>query len=787
MPTRWRSGDDARCAARAEVCETGPPRKACRANPSRRAAPRARRRAHETRRRKTWVGEPSNNHTETKKKTPVWLVVGRGDRSTRARPVDRVRSPRRHRDGRRSRDDRAGLTRSLRRARSPSRALRCDGRATRVSRHGARGAPGQGGDDARFHTLATAHDAALAELAATLRAPERYDWRDGRAAFDGGAPTVGGAAFDARRADAPGETSGRATPSTSPSTSPTPSTRAHATSRPHVDTSPPAVPTLEARARLRPPARARSAPPSRRAIVSLAVNARGFVAAAALDGGVVVWHVPSGRLVDAFRFDDASEREANRQKKPRDAPRASDVWWIGGGGDDDENVDGDDALLAAAEDGTLALRRLEPEEPRLEPEEPRLEPGPISSARPLFHLVGHVARVTAACWTSTDGGETTTLCTASLDATARTWRLERGDASPTSDPSDPSISATPVATPVATLRGHEAGLTCACVSARRSRRDARGEFRLWRLPNGDPTTTVRWGSDGDAILRCAFLPRGRKPSPRRSTATANPFVSPPRTTLARTTAVAFSCGVSATATIPSREFAATKPRFREAVEPSPEESSTRAPPARRRTKREHAARDDASSEGNDSDSSDDSDSSEDTDVLLACGSTGWVTGCDAASARTLYSFEEKCDRTVAGGFERTTGGVRRCALSPDGGAFATLRADGGVCVRRTSDGELVAKGKFRRGENPSAVGVGGDAGGGRSHGARAGDISSAGGMTGTRSCGRCLERKRRGGDGEGRDAAGRSPRGLGVPLRGSAADGGVSAADIFRADCLAEC
>ena len=569
--------------------------------------------------------------------------------------------------------------------------------------------PDKGGDDARFHTLATAHDAALAELAATLRAPERYDWRDGRAAFDGGAPTVGGAAFDARRADAPGETSGRATPSTSPSTSPTPSTRAPATSLPHVDTSPPAVPTLEARARLRPPARARSAPPSRRAIVSLAVNARGFVAAAALDGGVVVWHVPSGRLVDEFRFDDASEREANRQK-PRDAPRASDVWWIGGGGDDDENVDGDDALLAAAEDGTLALRRLEPEEPGLEP---RLEPGPISSARPLSLLVGHVARVTAACWTSTDGGETTTLCTASLDATARTWRLERGDASPTSDPSDPSISGSSSATPVATLRGHEAGLTCACVSgATLATCDARGEFRLWRLPNGDPTTTVRWGLDGDAILRCAFLPRGRKTFPEALDRDRDPL----RLATAhysreddRGRVLVWRIGDGDDPVARVRGYEAEIPGGGRTIPGRIVDA--RVALARRRTKREHAARDDASSEGNGSDSSDDSDSSEDTDVLLACGSMGWVTGCDAASARTLYSFEEKCDRTVAGGFERTTGGARRCVLSPDGGAFATLRADGGVCVRRTSDGELVAKGKFRRGENPGAVGVGGDAGG----------------------------------------------------------------------------
>ena len=331
----------------------------------------------------------------------MWLVVGRGDRSTRARPVDRVRSPRRHRDGRRSRDDRAGLTRSLRRARSPSR--RCDATdVRRAFRAMAREAhPDKGGDDARFHTLATAHDAALAELAATLRAPDRYDWRDGRAAFDGGAPTVGGAAFDARRADAPGETSGRATPSTSPSTSPTPSTRAPATSRPHVDTSPPAVPTLEARARLRPPARARSAPPSRRAIVSLAVNACAR-AAAALDGGVVVWHVPSAD--SSTRSDSMTRANERRTDKPRDALRASDVWWIGGGGDDDENVDGDDALLAAAEDGTRASS------PRTGRTAPRTGPDLIGSSSSL--LVGHVARVTAACWTSTDGGETTTLCTA---------------------------------------------------------------------------------------------------------------------------------------------------------------------------------------------------------------------------------------------------------------------------------------------------------------------------------------------------------------------------------------
>ena len=187
-------------------------------------------------------------------------VVGcrkRRPQHTRARPVDRVRSPRRHRDGRRSRDDRAGLTRSLRRARSPSRALRCDGRATRVSRHGARGAPGQGGDDARFHTLATAHDAALAELAATLRAPDRYDWRDGRAAFDGGAPTVGGAAFDARRADAPGRRA-VARRHRRRHRRRRRRRRAHATSRPHVDASPPAVPpSRRARVSARPRARAR--------------------------------------------------------------------------------------------------------------------------------------------------------------------------------------------------------------------------------------------------------------------------------------------------------------------------------------------------------------------------------------------------------------------------------------------------------------------------------------------------------------------------------------------------
>ena len=87
---------------------------------------------------------------------------------------------------------------------------------------------------------------------------------------------------------------------------------------------------------------------------------------------------------------------------------------------------------------------------------------------------------------------------------------------------------------------------------------------------------------------------------------------------------------------------------------------------------------------------------------------GWVTGATGVGADAVL-VRGKCDRTVAGGFERTTGGVRRCALSPDGGAFATLRADGGVCVRRTSDGELVAKGNPVA-EKPGAVGVGGTPG-----------------------------------------------------------------------------
>ena len=522
VPTRWRSGDDARCAARARRCARRD-RLGKRVAPILRGVPpRARaRREHETRRwRKTWVGEPSNNHTETKKKNA--RVVGcrkRRPQHTRARPVDRVRSPRRHRDGRRSRDDRAGLTRSLRRARSPSRALRCDGRATRVSRHGARGAPGQGGDDARFHTLATAHDAALAELAATLRAPERYDWRDGRAAFDGGAPTVGGAAFDARRADAPGR---RAVARRHRRRHRRRRRRRRARTPPLDPTStlprPRSPPSRRARVSARP--RARAAPPSRRAIVSLAVNA-GFVAAAALDGGVVVWHVPSGRLVDAFRFDDASEREANRQKKNRATRRRRRT--CGGSAEaatttktstgttrcSPRRRTGPSRFVASNRKNRASNRKN-----RASNRKNRASNRARSRALVLLPLlVGHVARVTAAL--DVDGRrETTTLCTASLDATARTWRLERGDASPTSDPSDPSISATPVATPVATLRGHEAGLTCACVSgATLATCDARGGFRLWRLPNGDPTTTVRWGWTTRTPSSGARLPRGRKTFP----------------------------------------------------------------------------------------------------------------------------------------------------------------------------------------------------------------------------------------------------------------------------------
>ena len=267
--------------------------------------------------------------------------------------------------------------------------------------------------------------------------------------------------------------------------------------------------------------------------------------------------------------------------------------------------------------------------------------------------------------------------------------------------------------PVATLRGHEAGLTCACVSgATLATCDARGDFRLWRLPNGDPTTTVRWGLDGDAILRCAFLPRGRKTFPEALDRDRDPL----RLATAhysreddRGRVLVWRIGDGDDPVARVRGYEAEIPGGGRTIPGRIVDA--RVALARRRTKREHAARDDASSEGNDSDSSDDSDSSEDTDVLLACGSTGWVLGCDAASARTLYSFEEKCDRTVAGGFERTTGGVRRCALSPDGGAFATLRADGVVCVRRTSDGELVATGECRREENPSAVvGAGGRGG-----------------------------------------------------------------------------
>ena len=576
--------------------------------------------------------------------------------------------------------------------------------------------PDKGGDGARFHTLATAHDAALAELAATRRDPERYDWRDGRAAFDGGAATDGGAAFDARRADAPGETSGRASP-TSP-TSPTPPTRPPATSRPNVDASPPKIPTLETRARLRPPARASSTPPSRRAIVSLAVNARGFVAAAALDGGVVVWHVPSGRLVDAFQF----EKAGKESDESDDAPRASDVWWVGRGGgggggggelelerelerESDDVVLGDDALLAAAEDGSLALRRLESSGG-----DAHLRLFPRDGGR----LVGHVARVTAACWTSTDGGRTTTLCTASLDATARTWRLGEDEDPPT--PTDPSHSGSSSATPVATLRGHEAGLTCACVSgATLATCDARGEFRLWRLPNGEPTTTVRWGPEGDAILRCAFLPR-RRASSRAPSRADDRDLEPLRLATAhysreddRGRVLVWRVGDGDEPVARVRGYEAEIPGRGRTFPGRPVDA--RVVLARRRTRRQHPACEDTSAEGTDSDSSDDSDSDDDADVLLACGSTGWVLGCDAASARTMYAFEEKCDRTVAGGFERATGGVRRCAPSPDGGTFATLRADGVVCVRRTSDGELVAMGECRREGGRDAVGAGGDAGG----------------------------------------------------------------------------
>ena len=267
MPTRWRCGDDARCAARARKC-AGRDRLGKRVAPILRGVPprgRPPRIHNEASRRKTWVGEPSNNHTETMKKNA--RVVGcrkRRPQHTRARArsiecvlpgviatvdVRAMTAPG-------SPDPFAAL--GLRRGRCDATDVRRAFRAMAREAH-----PDKGGDDARFHTLATAHDAALAELAATLRAPERYDWRDGRAAFDGGAPTVGGAAFDARRADAPGETSGRATPATSPSTSPTPSTRAPATSA-RARALGPSVPSRDRRPRRQRPRLRRRRRPRRR-------------------------------------------------------------------------------------------------------------------------------------------------------------------------------------------------------------------------------------------------------------------------------------------------------------------------------------------------------------------------------------------------------------------------------------------------------------------------------------------------------------------------------------------
>ena len=411
---------------------------------------------------------------------------------TRARPVDRVRSPRRHRDGRRSRDDRAGLTRSLRRARSPSRALRATDvrrafRAMAREAHPTRGATTRDSTPSRPRTTPRSPSSPrhFVRLTGTIGATaEPRSTAEPR--------RVGGAAFDARRADAPGR---RAVARRHRRRHRRRRRRRRARTPPLDPTSTLPRPRSPPRgARASPPARARAlGPPSRRAIVSLAVNARGFRRRRPRRRRRrVARPVRQTRRRVPIRRRERTRGEP--KKKPRDA-RGRRTWWIGGGGDDDENVDGDDALLAAAEDGP---RASSPRTGRTAPRTGRtaLEPGPISSARPLSPAAtsrGSPPRV----------GRRRTAARRPPCAPLRwTRRRERGDSN-AETPADFGsfgsfhLGATPVATPVATLRGHEAGLTCACVSgATLATCDARGEFRLWRLPNGDPTTTVRWGSDG---------------------------------------------------------------------------------------------------------------------------------------------------------------------------------------------------------------------------------------------------------------------------------------------------
>ena len=691
-------------SARAEVCGTGPPRRWRVARILRTCAwqgrPRYARRAHETRRRKTWVGEPSNNHTETKKKTPVWLVVGRGDRSTRARA-------RSIESGDPASSRRSTFARTAPGSPDPSPrsvsvagvAMRrtCDAHRRRrmARRHGCQGGRRRAytvpRDRARRRARrAPRHFVRLSGTIGATAEPVRRRSPVGRRSHT-----------DARRADGPGRRAvARAT------------ARVRVAERRRRARTPPLDPTSTlprprvyaqvhrgARKHQRHRARARAArgggPVA--ATSSPRRQLRGVVAAAALGGGVVVWHVRPAERVDASdSMTRANERRTVECKNLCRAPIA--IGTCGGSAEaatTTKTSTGTTRCSPRSEVGDPSRFVASNRKNRASNRKNRASTAGRRAHRIVLFLSwsGHVARVTAACWTSTDGLKPTNIFVhgfAGRDGENVETRTRTRLAD--SDPSERRPSRTPVAID---RRGHF------CTRAR-GWSDVR--VRLRRDARDSATRGASFGcGDRDGERRHGALGRFARTAPSLSVGVPSPIAEKPspealdarRATRPRRTreddrgrVLVWRIG---DATIPSREFAARLPRRRvavaqlrerlAAVEACPrrgDERNVRSPRAMTRLQIMSIRIPPTIL-----------DSSEDTDVLLA--------RVDA----TRRARRKATPRDGHGGRSNGRHGAR-CALSPEA---PIVRADGGrACGGRRG---VVAKG-CARGRRRAPVGVGGD-------------------------------------------------------------------------------
>ena len=604
-----------------------------------------------------------------------------------------------------------GVPRSTRDARDVRRAYR------RLARDAH---PDRGGSEARFDRLTRALDAALAELESGTRRPPdvesadapRYDWRDGRAAFEARVESTSKTrrGRNANRRD----TAREASPSSSSSSS--------SSSRDRGGSDAPESPSLLFRVFTETPnqpptavSRASPASPRRPPVVSAAVgvvDGTAVVLAAALEGGVTVWNADGNAKLGEY----LCEKKKTESGEERAWRRATDVWredegWCSWDGGPSRVRSTGAVFFVAHDDGHAARLALEKKRGIV-----RGEPDLLSVSIETEALVGHSDRVTSIrAWI--DGGSdrrSFLACTASLDASARLWRggaFARVRADDHPGGSDPPGGSGPSRVDVEVLPPHDAPLTCCSFAPDARGRallatgDIGGTYRVWsidpRVPSRDSSAAllreVRWGGGDDAVTACAFLP---PLAPREAGRNAFGAHREARKGADGETEWTLATAHYDSRNDESRVLVWVGPKTRNQTDPRTATTKPSDPPAARLVPSGFAASipDDRTFEGRVSNldvfhrGGDDRDSFDSSAAFLLgmCGVSGFARVCAAARPWATHFTVQGAHEAKArlGVHQRRSCTVLRCRGRR--GALATVGTDGGVRVYDARDGEAVA-------------------------------------------------------------------------------------------------